>query len=81
MLINDFNVTEWSTEETKARLVLNKLDRGVEPLSAKEGQEWQKTLEKARDTNIKPDRLERGISKIKRDYSKNKKKNTLSKEK
>lgn len=65
MLINDFNVTEWSKEETKARLVLNKLDRGVEPLSAKEGQEWQKTLEKARDTNIKPDRLERGISKIK----------------
>ena len=65
MLINDFNMTEWSKEETKARLVLNKLDRGVEPLSAKEGQEWQKTLEKARDTNIKPDRLERGISKIK----------------
>ena len=65
MLINDFNVTEWSKEETKARLVLNKLDRGVEPLSAKEGQEWQRTLEKARDTNIKPDRLERGISKIK----------------
>lgn len=65
MLINDFNVTEWSKEETKARLVLNNLDRGVEPLSAKEGQEWQKTLEKARDTNIKPDRLERGISKIK----------------
>ena len=27
MLINDFNVTEWSKEETKARLVLNKLDR------------------------------------------------------
>lgn len=65
MLINDFNVTEWSKEETKARLVLNKLDRGVEPLTAKEGQEWQKTLEKAKDTNIKPDRLERGISKIK----------------
>ena len=65
MLINDFNVTELSKEETKARLVLNKLDRGVEPLSSKEGQEWQETLEKARDTNIKPDRLERGIGKIK----------------
>ena len=65
MLINDFNVTEWSKEETKARLVLNKLDRGLEPSDVKQGQEWQKTLEKARDTNIKPDRLERGISKIK----------------
>ena len=65
ILINDFNVTELSKEETKARLVLNNLDRGVEPLTTKEGQEWQKTLEKARDTNIKPDRLERGISKIK----------------
>lgn len=65
MLINDFNVADLSKEETKARLVLNKLDRGIEPLSVKEGQEWQKTLEKARDTKIKPDRLERGVSKIK----------------
>jgi len=31
----------------------------------KQGQEWQNTLEQARDTNIKPDRLERGINKIK----------------
>lgn len=47
----------------------------------KEVQEWQKTLEKARDTNIKLDRLERGISKIKEIIQKNKRKNTLSKEK
>lgn len=65
MLINDFNVTAWSKEETKARLVLNKLDRGVEPSNVKQGQEWRETLEKARGTNIKSDRLERGISKIK----------------
>ena len=65
MLMNDFNVTEWSKEETKARLVLNKLDRGLKPSDVKQGQEWQNTLEKARDTNIKPDRLERGINKIK----------------
>lgn len=65
MLMNDFNVTEWSKEETKARLVLNKLDRGLKPSDVKQGQEWQNTLEKARDTNIKPDRLERGIIKIK----------------
>ena len=65
MLMNDFNVTEWSKEETKARLVLNKLDRGLKPSDVKQGQEWQNTLEKARDTNIKSDRLERGISKIK----------------
>ena len=65
MLMNDFNVTEWSKEETKARLVLNKLDRGLKPSDVKQGQEWQNTLEKARDTNIKPDRLERGIGKIK----------------
>ena len=65
VLINDFNVTAWSKEETKARLVLNKLDRGVEPSNVKQGQEWRETLEKARGTNIKSDRLERGISKIK----------------
>lgn len=65
MLINDFNVTEWSKRETKARLVLNKLDTGLEPASVKEGQEWQEILENARYTNIKPDRLERGIDKIK----------------
>jgi len=65
MLINDFNVTEWSKEETKARLVLNKLDRGLKPSDVKQGQEWQNTLEEARGTNIRPDRLERGISKIK----------------
>lgn len=65
MLMNDFNVTEWSKRETKARLVLNKLDTGLEPASVKEGQEWQEILENARYTNIKPDRLERGIDKIK----------------
>lgn len=65
VLINDFNVTAWSKEETKARLVLSKLDRGVEPSNVKQGQEWRETLEKARGTNIKSDRLERGISKIK----------------
>jgi len=65
ILMNDFNVTEWSKEETKARLVLNKLDRGLKPSNVKQGQEWQNTLEQARDTNIKPDRLERGINKIK----------------
>ena len=65
VLINDFNVTAWSKEETKARLVLSKLDRGVEPSDVKQGQEWRETLEKARGTNIKSDRLERGISKIK----------------
>ena len=36
-----------------------------------------KNLRKARDTNIKPDRLERGISKIKEIIQKNKRKNTL----
>ena len=51
--------------ESKARLVLNRLERGLEPSDLKQGQEWQETLEKARDTNIKPDRLERGIGKIK----------------
>lgn len=65
ILINDFNIIEWSRQETNARMVLNKLDRGVEPHNVTEGQEWQETLEKARHTNIKPDRLERGINKIK----------------
>ena len=65
VLINDFNVTAWSKEETKARLVLNKLDMGLVPSDLEQGQEWQKTLEKARGSNIKPDRLERAISKVK----------------
>lgn len=65
ILINDFNVIEWSRQETNARMILNKLDRGLEPQDVTEGQDWQETLEKARHTNIKPDRLERGINKIK----------------
>ena len=65
VLINDFNVTAWSKEETKARLVLNKLDMGLVPSDLEQGQEWQKTLEKARGSNIKPNRLERAISKVK----------------
>ena len=65
ILRNDFNFTKWTKAESKARLVLNRLERGLEPSDLKQGQEWQETLEKARDTNIKPDRLERGIGKIK----------------
>ena len=42
VLINDFNVTAWSKEETKARLVLNKLDMGLVPSDLEQGQEWQK---------------------------------------
>ena len=41
VLINDFNVTAWSKEETKARLVLNKLDMGLVPSDLEQGQEWQ----------------------------------------
>ena len=66
ILRNDFNFTKWTKAESKARLVLNRLERGLEPSDLKQGQEWQETLEKARDTNIKPDRLERGIGKLKR---------------
>lgn len=65
ILINDFNFTKISEAESKARLVLNKLDKGLEPLNLKQGQEWRETLEQARDTKIKPDRLERGIIKVK----------------
>ena len=66
VLINDFNVTAWSKKKKqKARLVLNKLDMGLVPSDLEQGQEWQKTLEKARGSNIKPDRLERAISKVK----------------
>lgn len=65
ILRNDFNFTQWTKAESKARLVLNRLERGLEPSDLKQGQEWQETLEQARDTNIKPDRLERGISKVK----------------
>ena len=65
VLMNDFGIVELGRNESKARLVLNKLDRGLVPSNLEQGQEWQKTLEKARGSNIKPDRLERAISKVK----------------
>ena len=65
VLMNDFGIVELGRNESKARLVLNKLDRGLVPSDLEQGQEWQKTLEKARGSNIKPDRLERAISKVK----------------
>ncbi|MGT9658523.1 hypothetical protein ACVWA1_15030 [Enterococcus faecalis] len=36
-----------------------------EPQSLEEGYEWQSILEKGRETNIEPDRLERAINKVK----------------
>ena len=43
VLMNEcFGIVELGRNESKARLVLNKLDRGLVPSDLEQGQEWQK---------------------------------------
>lgn len=65
VLMNDFNFTKISQTEINARVVLNKLDKGHEPKTLEESQEWKDRLEKASNTRINPSRLENGINKVK----------------
>lgn len=68
ILFEDYHVsTAWIPfEELHARYILCQIDDyGKEPKSLEEGYEWQSILEKGRETNIEPDRLERAISKVK----------------
>lgn len=68
ILFEDYHVsTAWIPfEELHARYILCQIDDfGKEPQSLEEGYEWQSILEKGRETNIEPDRLERAINKVK----------------
>lgn len=68
ILFEDYDVsTAWIPfEELHARYILCQIDDfGKEPQSLKEGYEWQSILEKGRETNIEPKRLESAINKVK----------------
>ena len=68
ILFEDYHVsTAWIPfEELHARYILCQIDDfGKEPQSLEEGYEWQSILEKGRETNIEPKRLERAINKVK----------------
>lgn len=68
ILFEDYNISlPWvSFEEIHARYILCQIDDfEQEPQSLEEGYEWQSILEKGRETNIEPDRLERAINKVK----------------
>ncbi|MDT2842592.1 MobV family relaxase [Vagococcus lutrae] len=68
ILFEDYNISLplIPFEEIHARYILCQIDDfEQEPQSLEEGYEWQSILEKGRETNIEPDRLERAISKVK----------------
>ena len=65
VLEHDFGVTEISEKEYNARLVLSKLDRGMQPHKKPIAEDWLKDLEKGKDTKIKCSRLEEGMKQVK----------------
>ena len=65
VLEHDFGVTEISEKEYNARLVLSKLDKGIQPHKKPIAEDWLKDLEKGKDTKIKRSRLEEGMKQVK----------------
>lgn len=64
MLENDFKVTSIEPDEMKARLILNKLEKGVEPRNLEQAEDWLKKLKNAVGSRIEPARLTAAISKV-----------------
>lgn len=65
VLEHDFGVTEISEKEYNARLVLSKLDKGIQPHKKPIAEDWLEKLEKGKDTKIKRSRLEEGMKQVK----------------
>ena len=65
VLEHDFGVTEISEKEYNARLVLSRLDRGIQPHKKPIAEDWLEKLEKGKDTKIKRSRLEEGVKQVK----------------
>lgn len=65
ILKNDYGLKTIDRVEFDARLVLDRVESGSKPRNRKQGELWVDTLENARETKIKPSRLERGIDKAK----------------
>ena len=65
VLEHDFGVTEISKKEYNARLVLSKLDKGIQPHKKPIAEDWLEKLEKGKDTKIKRSRLEEGMKQVK----------------
>lgn len=66
ILENDFKVKKIEPREMKARLILNDLERGIQPSNLEQAKEWLRTLKNAVGSKIDPQRLNWGIDKIKK---------------
>ncbi|WP_354689154.1 MobV family relaxase [Enterococcus faecalis] len=64
ILENDFKVKTIEPREMKARLVLNDLERGIQPSNLEQAKEWLRNLKNAVGTKIDPSRLAKGIDKL-----------------
>ena len=64
ILENDFKVKSIEPREMKARLVLNDLERGIQPSNLEQAKKWLKSLKNAVGTKIDPSRLVKGIDKL-----------------
>nr|WP_262984169.1 MobV family relaxase [Enterococcus italicus] len=64
ILENDFKVKTIEPREMKARLVLNDLERGIQPSNLDQAKEWLRNLKNAVGTKIDPSRLAKGIDKL-----------------
>lgn len=64
ILENDFKVKTIEPREMKARLVLNDLERGIQPSNLDQAKEWLRNLKNAVGTKIDPSRLVKGIDKL-----------------
>lgn len=61
ILENDFKVKSIEPREMKARLILNDLERGIQPSNLEQAKKWLKSLKNAVGTKIDPSRLVKGI--------------------
>ncbi len=64
ILENDFKVKTIEPSEMKARLVLNDLERVLQPSNLDQAKEWLRNLKYAVGTKIDPSMLVKGIDKL-----------------